>query len=96
MVGYEDLERVCDIRNRSLQISDQLLIVNHDFGSFVNRTSYVCEVWTVHCRVAILGRLYVKNVILSINIYIHYIKAVRSKYTFLYIYVFKDPPRTSQ
>jgi len=31
MVSYEDLERVCDIRNRSLQISYHLLIVNHDF-----------------------------------------------------------------
>jgi len=31
MVSYEDLERVCDIRNRSLQIRYHLLIVSHDF-----------------------------------------------------------------
>jgi len=33
MVSYDDLERVCDIRNRSLQISYHLLIVNHDYST---------------------------------------------------------------
>lgn len=45
MVSYEDLERVCDIRNRSLQIRYHLLIVSHDFvPSWTEiRTSAKCE-----------------------------------------------------
>lgn len=65
--------------HKKSKLTNYLSFINREsrLCSFVNTASYVREVWTVHYHVTILRFLYVKNVTVSINIYTHYVKAVR-------------------